>query len=146
MTENTNQTPLDIMEKEYKDLLRRDLCSRLSYGVKCSFGVDNEIYTIEGINPNCCGASEIQATHLKSGINGDFKINSCKPYLFPLSSMTETQRIEYDYLYSIIFSCFEDGLCEALAKLQDWLDKNHFDYRGLIPKDLALDATGLNIY
>ena len=28
----------------------------------------------------------------------------------------------------------------------DWCNKNHFDYRGLIPKGLAIDATGLNIY
>ena len=60
--------------------------------------------------------------------------------------MTEEQEREYSYLHSIIFSCFEDGLCEALAKLQDWLNRNHFDYRGLIPMGLAKDATGLNIY
>ena len=120
------------MTPEEKDLLLKDLCARLPYGIKCSFGVDDAVYEITGINPTCCGASEIQATHVKSGINGDFKLNSCKPYLFPMSSMTKEQYNQY-----IKYSAYE-----AL----DWLNKNHFDYRGLIEKGLAIDATGLNIY
>lgn len=123
------------MKQEDKDLLLKDLCARLPYGVK---GV--EANTICSLNT---------VTHFKSIVkNIEYKIEHLgfKPYLFPLSSMTEEQRIEYDYLNSIIFSCFEDGLCEALAKLQDWLNKYQFDYRGLIPMGLALDATGLNIY
>lgn len=59
------------MTQEQKDLLLKDLCARLPYGVKCSFGVDDAIYEICGINPTCCGASEIQATHVKSSINGE---------------------------------------------------------------------------
>lgn len=80
------------MKQKDKDLLLRDLCSRLPYELKCSFGVDDEIYVITGINPTCCGASEIQATHIKSGINADFSLSATKPYLFPLSSITERQR------------------------------------------------------
>lgn len=34
----------------------------------------------------------------------------------------------------------------ALYNSQDWLNKNHFDYRGLIEKGLAIDATNLNVY
>lgn len=74
------------MKPEEKEILLKDLCSRLSYGIKCSFGVDDAVYGITGINPTCCGASEIQATHIKSSINGDFRLNSCKPYLFPMSA------------------------------------------------------------
>ena len=147
------------MTQEEKDILMRDLCARLPYGVKCSFGVDDAIYQIDGVNPTCCGASEIQATHIKSGINGDFTLNACKPYLFPLSSMTKEQesylhfntkftldicndltvKIDEDdnYFYTDIFD---------YVSLIDWLHKNHFDYRGLIEKGLAIDATGLNIY
>lgn len=145
------------MKQEDKELLLRDLCSRLPYGIKCSFGVDDAIYVIEGINPNCCGASEIQATHLESGINGDFKINSCKPYLFPLSSMTEEQKEEYGKCYDIDLANCAKNLCDRLNGKDtingypmynhiDWCNKNHFDYRGLIPMGLAINATGLGVY
>ena len=131
------------MDKMKKELLIKELCARLPYRLKCSFGVDDAIYEITGINPGACGVSEIQATHIKSGINGDFKLNSCKPYLFPLSSMTEEQKEEYCNL------CAEDiisGLYYNTPESIDWLNKNHFDYRGLIEKSLALDATNLGIY
>lgn len=119
------------MTQEDKELLLIDLCARLPYGVKVK---------TNNINVLKLGA------HTRVGEYVYDVIEPCKPYLFPLSSMTEEQKIEYGYLHSIIFSCFEDGLCEALAKLQDWFNKNHFDYRGLIPMGLAIDATGLNIY
>ena len=108
------------MKQKDKDLLLKDLCSRLPYGIKCSFGVDDEIYEICGINPVSCGASEIQATHIKSGINGDFAINACKPYLFPLSSMTEEQEKEWRYTLS------SDG--NITYETVGWLNKNNFDY------------------
>ena len=129
------------MKKEEKEILLKDLCGRLSYGVKCSFGVDDAVYEITGINPTCCGASEIQATHVKSSINGDFRLNSCKPYLFPLSSMTEEQEEEYNSL-----NCWELGCFPHTEDALDYLIVNHFDYRGLIEKGLAIDATNLNIY
>ena len=64
-----------------------------------------------------------------------------KPYLFPLSSMTEEQEKEYNNLNYYELGCFPHSE-EAL----DYLTKNHFDYRGLIEKGLAIDATGKNIY
>ena len=130
------------MKQEDKEILLKDICARLPYKVKCSFGVDDAIYEITGINPSACGASEIQATHVKSSINGDFKLNSCKPYLFPLSSMTEEQKKELQSL--IIQDAF--GTPDNTYTLQDFYCKYHLDYRGLIEKDLALDATNLNIY
>ena len=147
------------MTQEENKLLLRDLCMRLPYGVKCSFGVDDAIYEMCGINPSCCGASEIQATHIKSGINGDFKMNSCKPYLFPLSSMTEEQwdsaprvgLMEFTF-ESFKCGCFTlasytcDNDLHDLIEFINWLIENHFDIYGLIPKDLAIDATNLNIY
>ena len=139
------------MTQKDKELLLKDLCARLPYGVRCSFGVDDAIYEVCGVNPSCCGASEIQATHIKNGINGDFTLNSCKLYLFPLSSMTEEQKKEY---YSIIYHEVELH-CEryynvidvdCYEELHDFYHKNHLDYRNLIGKGPALDATGLNIY
>lgn len=128
------------MEQKDKELLLKDLCARLPYCVRCSFGVDDAVYEITGINPSCCGASEIQATHVKSSINGDFKLGCCKPYLFPLSSMTDKQQHEF------LSTC--NGYCDYYwtEETFDWFNKNHFDYRGLIEKGLAIDCIGLNIY
>ena len=146
------------MTQEDKKLLLQDLCGRLPYGVKCSFGVDDTVYEITGINPTCCGASEIQATHIKSSINGDFRLNSCKPYLFPLSSMTEEQREEFLNIQTEERQILLNALIEyksgkydkipiiAPYKQIEWLNKNNFDYRGLIEKGLAIDCTNLNIY
>ena len=131
------------MKQEEKDLLLKDLCARLPYGVRCSFGVDDAVYEVCGINPSCCGASEIQATPIKCGINGDVKLTSCKPYLFPMSSMTEEQKRIYNSICNM--NGWDMSFCEA-QELIDWINANHFDYRGLIEKSLALDATNLNIY
>ena len=133
------------MTQENKELLLKDLCARLPYGVKCSFGVDDAVYEITGINPTCCGASEIQATHVKSSVNGDFRLNSCKPYLFPLSSMTEEQMFDFATVQAENCKGSYPTLSECSAII-DWGYKHHFDIYGLIPKGLALDATGLNIY
>ena len=140
------------MKQEDKEILLKDICARLPYKVKCSFGVDDAIYEITGINPSACGASEIQATHVKSSINGDFKLNSCKPYLFPLSSMSEEQKREYRHRQHDIELVDEWGDIVKEVGLFDspesfeYLIENHFDYRGLIPKGLAKDATNLNVY
>jgi hypothetical protein len=142
------------MTQENKDLLIKDLCARLPYGVRCSFGVDDAVYEVCGINPSCCGASEIQATHIKSGINGDFKLTSCKPYLFPMSNMTDAQREEYESLcIKVTSECADisgffytkDDYYDTVESI-DYLYKNHLDCKGLIPMGFALDATGLNIY
>ena len=146
------------MTQEDKELLLKDLCARLPYGIRCSFGVDDAIYEVCGVNPTCCGASEIQATHVKSGINGDFSLSSCKPYLFPLSSMTEEQKEELKHEISkqtdiIIERMKNDDFGIDCGKYHfnsllelEWCKKNHFDIYGLIPMGLAIDATGLNIY
>jgi hypothetical protein len=60
--------------------------------------------------------------------------------------MTEEQEIEYDATFATIV--YEDDRKDSAMtyKTFDWLNKNHFDYRGLIPMGLAIDATNLNIY
>ena len=68
---------------------------------------------------------------------------SVKPYLFPTSSMTEEQKEEYKDLLDNQYSFDANG---KIFTLQDFYCKYHLDYRGLIPKDLAIDATGKNIY
>lgn len=141
------------MTQEERDLLLKDLSARLPYGVKCVSGVDDATLIIEGINPNCNGASEVQVTYERSGINFDTKISSIKPYLFPLSSMTEEQMNDCPIgktNLNIITSNIGYGIIEIPWRISylfiDWCNKNHFDYLGLIPMGLANDATGMNIY
>ena len=120
------------MTQEEKELLLKDLCARLPYGVKMS--VNDRVEVLQGINPvdNIVECSSFLAS----------KIEYCKPYLFPLSSMTEEQKEEYQYITERWMYDSSYSICNST----DYLNKNHFDYRGLIEKGLAIDATGLNIY
>ena len=145
------------MTKEQKDLLIQDLCGRLPYGVKCTSGVDDAILIVNGINPDCCGASEVQVTYERSGINFDSTISAIRPYLFPMSSITEEQEEELKNIYYSFDGMFQyterifDRIPFSKMKyfpyqIEEFFNKNHIDYRGLIPLGLANDATGLNIY
>lgn len=145
------------MEQKDKDLLLRDLCSRLPYGVKISIP---ELWM---------GEKEIEVLNeIFKGDDGLYRVNDngiiieyIKPYLFPLSNITEEQyeslkesgilsNCSHSYEYvnphihgvSFVFKGFKTYSLELI----EWLNKNHFDYRGLIEKGLAIDATGLNIY
>ena len=74
--------------------------------------------------------------------NYTIDISEVKPYLFPLSSMTEEQKQEYQH----ITERWMYDSSYSISDSTDWLNAHHFDYRGLIEKGLAIDATGLNIY
>ena len=132
------------MTQENKDLLLRDLCARLLYNVICQveFKEDGKYNSKDML---LSGIFTDEAYFTTKG--GSVYSNEYKPYLFPLSSMTEEQ---YDELY--IDSRVKNDSIDILDALAndmdtiDWLNKNHFDYRGLIEKGLAIDATGLNIY
>ena len=116
------------MTQKDRELLLRDLCTRLPYSLCVQDEYGDTIY----INYN-----DVDFTNYFDSILN----RTIKPYLFPLSSMTEEQEEEYNNLNSYELGCFPHTE-EAL----DYLLKNHFDYRGLIPMGLAIDATGLNIY
>ena len=113
------------MEQKDKELLLKDLCARLPYGVKVK---TNNINILK------------LGTHTRVGEYVTDVIEPCKPYLFPLSSMTDKQ--QYEFLSTCI------GYCDYYwtEETFDWFNKNHFDYRGLIEKGLAIDCIGLNIY
>ena len=73
------------------------------------------------------------------------------PYLFPLSSMTDEQKKELSdemcyFTHSQIEGRDPNGIMNGTIFEIDFYNKNHIDYRGLIEKGLANDATGLNIY
>ena len=121
------------MTQEDKELLLRDLCARVPYGVKVQYM--NNIFVIDYV-------SSYEEVKLDVPDNYTVGISEVKPYLFPLSSMTEKQKKEYQY----ITERWMYDPSYSISDSTDWLNKNHFDYRGLIKKDLAIDATGLNIY
>lgn len=126
------------MKQEHKELLLRDLCARLPYGIKASYyGADEECETWDEVDGVAFDYVEIGQYSLP--------IERVKPYLFPMSSMTEEQKMflkQQNWCVAISTS----GTVETTIEGIDWLNKNHFDYRGLIPMGIALDATGLNIY
>lgn len=138
------------MIQNEKDLLLKDLCARLPYGVIAKFG-DSNPSKITNITQ--CIDSDSWFVESEGEFDGmGCQINNVKPYLFPLSSMTEEQKEELDKYFDIDSKSLIDGYKNGLRcphpyfNVQDWFHKNHFDYRGLIPMGLAEDATGLNIY
>ena len=105
------------MTQEDKELLLKDLCARLPYGVICL------IHNVNGDDYN------------RSIMGGDIDLFShhfitIKPYLRPMTSMTEEEEIYYNTVYTAL----------KFYEKEDWLNANHFDYRGLIPMNLALEA------
>ena len=131
------------MTQENAKLIAQELGSRLSYGVKIR--VNDKIETVEGIN--------ILDNIVEFGTYMACDIDEVKPYLFPMSSMTEEQHTDmFNYYHNAeIEEVYASGDYLKAAYIGDdkkyeWLNRNHFDYRGLIEKGLAIDATGLGIY
>ena len=124
------------MTQEQKDLLLKDLCARLPYGVK----VESVFINPDTKEHKSCGIEVFDATSILMIRDG---LGEFKPYLFPLSSMTEEQSKEY---HELIGGMFGTSALINFEVLEDFFHKNHFDYRGLIPMGLANDAAGINIY
>ena len=140
-----------MTQKNKKLLLLKDICARLPYGLI--------VETPKGKGHVC----DINLTifgyefgvNINPTVRDNFSINDVKPYLFPLSSMTEEQKkyindrwninenfdFEIDPNWGKYFVDLDD-----VVDYINWLNKNHFDINNLIPMKLAIDATGLNIY
>ena len=134
------------MTQEDKELLIKDLCARLPYEVK----VESVFINPDTKEHKSCGIEVFDATSILMIRDG---LGEFKPYLFPMSSMTEEQKEDCpigETNLNIIKSNIGYGIIEIpwqlLYLFVEWCNKNHFDYRGLIERGLALDATGLNIY
>ena len=122
------------MTQEEKDLLLKDLCARLPYVVKIEL-------TWWVMGERTCINTTLEPDDIEQLLNdedGDIEI---KPYLRPMSSMTEEEEKEYNDL-----NCYELGCFPHTEEALDYLLENHFDYRYLIDQGLAIDATNLNIY
>ena len=155
------------MKQEDKELLLKDLCARLPYGVKCKIHTHvhgDTVYKLTDIRDNGYTCGTVKDKYAWAVLD----ISEVKPYLFPLSSITEKQKKEYYSLaddvtikpgqgcyLGIKIHCIKLGISDNPHEevwdyinldALDWLNKNHFDYRGLIEKGLAIDATRLNIY
>ena len=152
--------------QEEKELLLKDICARLPYGI--ILDVDTTDWRapqghikvkIEGLG--------ILFKDMSLIINGSYYGDKYKPYLRPLSSMTEEEKIELYQIAGFYYLSnnellkdewrqFSGALSENklflpypiwednLNKVYNWLNAHHFDYRGLIERDLAITVTEEN--
>lgn len=128
-----------------KDLLLIDLCPRVPYGIKIQ--INSTVKIVRGIKDDYIITKERGLYCDKEYIT---RIECCKPYLRPMSSMTEEEKREYNLFFFgaepltcdfSVYAVEHRTLYEFDAKkLIDWLNKHYFDYRGLIKKGLALEA------
>ncbi len=128
------------MTDKEKQLLLVDLCGRLPYGVMC-YGVtwnmdEDDNYISKGVTDTLYEIHNYKCCYGLVGLMNECNIETIKPYLRPMSSMTEEEVKEYNR--TLIPLDYYDG---NTFETFDWLNKNHFDYRGLIEKGLALEAS-----
>jgi hypothetical protein len=116
------------MTQKQKELLLKDLCARLPYNLVINCTEEDD----EKTNFNC-----FLAPDMIKDIKSETAYWIIKPYLRPMSSMTEEEKKEYAMFFRA-FSCsmYERESVERI----DWLQAHHFDYRGLIEEGLALEA------
>ena len=120
------------MAQEDKDLLLKDLCARLPY------------HPIVYVDENLPRLKLGVATRVWEYIAVD---KPCKPYLRPMSSMTEEEQKEFAKFHCVNICPIvitENLTISNEAKMFDWLNKKMFDYRGLIEKGLAIEVTDNN--
>lgn len=149
------------MTQHEKNLLIKDLCARLDTNLVCSiYRTDDEGvgYRDEILHGYCKGDIWYEFYFREDCSIGIDNVSKIKPYLFPLSNMTEEQYYEMQSISGK--DCLEHMEVEKKwrnnspfnhlplyqHKVIEFFHKHHFDYRGLIPMGLANDATGLNIY
>lgn len=132
------------MTQEQKELLIKDLCGRLPYGVILQIGYG----TAKGVMEY---KDEIMSPTLLHDIMTT-EYSHVKPYLRPMESMTEKEKKEWHATFESVYdlvpggdpdneddyddNCHEEPGIESY----DYLISHHFDYRGLIPMGLALPA------
>ena len=135
------------MTQNDKDLLLRDLCASLPYGVKVKLGDNPNIFEL---------GHRIRFAVMygdSDKLEDILDITNIKPYLFPLSSMTDEDYAIYSKIWedtgktAYLEGCHHlISTIKAYKAANDYLLSKHYDINGLIPKGLANDATGLNIY
>ena len=148
------------MTEEQRQLLIKDLCGRLPYGVNILHVKDGIIGVLSTISIYVEGREQKLKCSIPFFGEDNVPIEEFKPYLFPLSSMTNEQMekieeilighnpyIVFDFLtYGDIVFHQANVSVKAFAELMQLFDKEMLDYRGLIEQGLAIDATGIIEY
>lgn len=143
------------MTEEHEKLLLKDLSARLPYGVKLQISSWDDVNMEYVDKADTLYSIDGDGYIRTSTEDQDYDIEDVKPYLFPISSITEEQRNKFPFELSLLnvfingyISLFEDGelTVDDIIRMMDCLNRNNIDYRGLIPMGLAKDATGLGIY
>ena len=129
------------MTQEEKLLLTKVLCAMSPYGVKIKVR-GNDIRTVRAVDVVEGIVHFVESDSISPfGVHIEHPMNFCqvvKPYLRPMSEMTDEERNE---LYELTHAGSEDWTFSHNAYVViDWLNSKHFDYCGLIPKGLALKA------
>ena len=150
------------MNEKEKDMLIKDICARIPYNVigKCELDASYDtsfdtVFQTHKFNAEVYGIKEDlllvtpliedndEQTYAEEEVADGVSILDFTPYLFPMSSMTEEQSKEY---HELIGGMFGTSALINFEVFTDFFNSNHLDYRGLIPMQLSIDATGLNIY
>ena len=127
------------MKREDVKLLIEDICARMPYGLKCFISEINGVRKIAAIHYDCENTLFDFLDESNTQYEYQLYKSEFKPYLIPESNMSFEQEEERHDICKYHLIGYE-------PKLIDFYNKHHIDYRGLIEKGLALDATGLNIY
>lgn len=135
------------MTKEEKQLLLKDISARLPYGVKCRASYSKFPTTLVDVNVDANVGDDFFIVTVKlekTGLNSPSLIEDIRPYLRPMSSMTEEEIKEFRAFHCVdgLHPYFYQQMCnlQNLENMFNWLNAHHFDYRGLIVKGLALEA------
>ena len=138
------------MTKNEKALLLQDICSRLPHGIVVGT-IDNDgtipnFWMFDSYNSL---TEDVRLTNCDVNADRLTYFGDVRPYLFPLSSMTEEQKEEFNtHSLKLQLQVINDEIMyEKATEFEvDFYNKHHLDWRGLIPMGLAIDATNLNIY
>ena len=132
------------MNEQNKELLLKDLSSRLSHGVFCvgityELDDDGERYIPVKVKDTLTEIHnyKLETASVRLGLISSCKLETVKPYLRPMSSMTEEER----KIYAKLLFADLGGVYEDYYKALDYLNAHHFDYRGLIERGLAIEVT-----
>jgi len=137
------------MTKQDKQLLLKDLCMRLPYGVKVAYLYWNEvkgeyIVPMKVYSVNTDGYMQLVGDVNEGG--GQVEIDKYLPYLRPIFSMTEGEKNRfYSFMEKDSYGFPTDVINkEKIYEYINWLLANHFDFNDLIPKGLAITVTEQN--
>lgn len=120
------------MTEEQKQLLLKDLSCRIPYGVIVNVDENHKVM-MESV-------TWYEEVSVDDGSNDLYTISEVRPYLRPMSSMTEEESEKYEEFLELQAEYTTGADIQFKYNMFDWLNANHFDYRGLIEKGLAIEA------